>query len=314
MSDNSFIIALAVASLAVIMAIAGIVLPESAPFPETFPYGNLTDVPSTFPYGNLTGYSNTLPYANLTGYPNSFPYANLTDVPQTFPYGNLTGYSNSLPYGNLTGVPNIDLMHGLCLWLPFDSVGLDKSGYRLDGSVVGATYQTGVFSKALNFSGLTDGVDITASSLLDYQGLPFSISFWLNWTGASSRRYIWDNRGTGSIFIIIVDPTNILKMIAVDNNNDEIAAFYTINTNTFYHAVCVFDSSANYLRLYLNGSLVHSVTWTDKVGGSSSGTKVVGNAVGRLSGYNFCGILDEFRVYNRVLKSSEILALYNLPI
>lgn len=55
MTDSKDVLfALAIGAVAVILAIAGLVLPESS-CSSTFPYGNLTDVPSTFPYGNLTG-------------------------------------------------------------------------------------------------------------------------------------------------------------------------------------------------------------------------------------------------------------------
>jgi hypothetical protein len=53
-SNKSFSVLLLVSFLAFIIALAGLILPESS-FPSTYPYGNLTDIPQTYPYANLTG-------------------------------------------------------------------------------------------------------------------------------------------------------------------------------------------------------------------------------------------------------------------
>lgn len=143
MSNNDNWLALGCAILAIILALVGILLPESSSFPS------------------------------------NYPYANLTGIPQIFPYSNLTGVPSSFPYGNLTGVPNVDLMHGLVLWLPFDGVALDKCGYDNDAMVYGASWVGGKYGKALSFDGNNDYAEVPYNESL-WGFTSFTVTLWMN--------------------------------------------------------------------------------------------------------------------------------------
>jgi len=285
MSDNSFLIALAVAALAVIMAIAGIVLPESSSFPETYPYGNLTDIPQTFPYGNLTGY------------PNTFPYGNLTEVPQTFPYANLTG----VPDLNMSSY----LLNSLVLWLPFDGGIADSycaqygSSYVSNGKFNSALYFNG--SAVANFTGLDSFTQLSS----------FSVSAWVkvNATGTTrsiiARNIIGDSAivnfrliGSGVADFYLYDGSHLPRIIGTVNVSD----------NDWHMITGVRNCTSGYLYLYVDGVGDGSVVDT-VVGYSNNALLEIG--VRKVNESFMIGCIDDVRIYNRVLSVSEILALYN---
>ena len=63
------------------------------------------------------------------------------------------------------------------------------------------------------------------------------------------------------------------------------------------------------MKLYVNGSLDSTTTDAGGLGSPAS----YPNAIGRLGSgaYPFSGIIDDARIYNRVLSPAEIAALYN---
>lgn len=217
----------------------------------------------------------------------------------------------TFPYDNLTGVPNIDLIHGLNLWLPFDSVVLDKSGYRNDGVVYGTSYVTGRFSSALNFNGVSDYVVVPHSGSVDVYSGGFSFSFWVNFTDLVSGVVICKPAYSGTFEVSYRVDLQAFWFCGVDTGGYKQfqSNVFVFTTGMWYHVVCVYDNSFG--CFFINNVL--SGNTTISIGNRMQNTDFVYIGMRGDSSVFFNGLIDELRIYNRVLNQAEISALYNLP-
>lgn len=91
--------------------------------------------------------------------------------------------------------------------------------------------------------------------------------------------------------------------ITVDKNDgDKIGEAFIFDVNTWYHIIYTCDTEANELKLYINGEFVDE--------GASGGTPQ--NMDERRIGSEFdgrwlTGMVDEVRIYDRILSEDEIL-------
>ncbi|MBU1988535.1 MAG: hypothetical protein KKD94_03585, partial [Nanoarchaeota archaeon] len=200
-------------------------------------------------------------------------------------------------------------------WKMNDSSGnvLDYSGNGYDGSVTGASYGVnGKFGNAMSFDGSGDYIifgNINSFERTD----EFSYSFWINTDSTTSYITIMSKTPYGSwqgMELFIVNSKLKLYLIGAAEQI-EVSSTATVNTGTWRHVVIVCDgsSSASGVDIYVDGV----------EGSSGSGTlssSIVNSnnfqISGRAGNYNcFDGLIDEFLVFNRVLTSDEILALYD---
>lgn len=79
-----------------------------------------------------------------------------------------------------------------------------------------------------------------------------------------------------------------------------------VTTGTWYHVVGTYDFTN--LRIYESGSLVNTVPFTTTIGSSSESLKIGANVINSelLNGYAY-----DIRIYNTVLNTGQVLALYN---
>ena len=87
-----------------------------------------------------------------------------------------------------------------------------------------------------------------------------------------------------------------------------------LSTNTWYMISVTHDQATNTWKIFVNGSLVDSVTKTNGIGLGAQ-TRACPYAIGDRPygdyGYPFSGEIDELGFWNRVLSDSEITQLYN---
>lgn len=82
------------------------------------------------------------------------------------------------------------------------------------------------------------------------------------------------------------------------------------STSTWYHVAAVFDADAQALKLYLNGNLdADKAVSYNTVFQSTAPFMLGANLSDGAAAQTFDGLLDEWRVYNRVLSQSEIQTL-----
>ena len=79
----------------------------------------------------------------------------------------------------------------------------------------------------------------------------------------------------------------------------------TYGTGTWHHVAGTYDG-AN-VKIYIDGVLNNSTTTSDNFPNTSYAIEIVR----RPNGYYFAGVIDEVRIYNRSLSSSEIQQMYS---
>jgi hypothetical protein len=194
----------------------------------------------------------------------------------------------------------------------------DRSTSGNNGTITGATPTDGKVGQALTFDGTGDYVYVTdpGSSDFDFSnGDPITLSAWLK----PGQIRISDG-------LLFKDGTWGMQMY-VDTYNGPIFTFYSsswvsymatlvydkFSIGQWYHVVFTYTFGAgSSAKFYINGQQVNG-QWS---GGTGSEAVTPGDdsfKIGRAgAGEDFKGIIDEARVYNRVLSAEEIKRLYNL--
>ncbi|MCG8586696.1 MAG: LamG domain-containing protein [Pirellulales bacterium] len=93
-------------------------------------------------------------------------------------------------------------------------------------------------------------------------------------------------------------------------NNEEIASAAGVLPTGSYHTAVVYDSSANQLRLYINGNPVASVAVTISLSSVSNDLAYLGRAL-YVNDPTLQGSIDEFRIYDMALNDTQVLASFN---
>jgi len=168
---------------------------------------------------------------------------------------------------------------------------------------------------AIDFDGSSDYLEAGATLLNNMS--QFSISFWLN-----PDTFDFTNNN----FISLVGQDNAYELM-LDNTDgaDKVAfRFYSstagtlrydvtdiLNTNTWTHMALTGDSQAGNIKLYVNGNLAETITFTDKTtfGNSDENTSVGGRVQDHTDPDFFDGKMDEISIWNTVKTADEISTL-----
>lgn len=196
----------------------------------------------------------------------------------------------------------------------------DSSGFTNAGTLTnGPTWQSASNCKAggcLSFDGVDDAVSISGSSAslqdLTDDGNSFSFAGWFKPSGLPQ------NTNDGYLFFRVgfhegpfyLKTTGELRAVIwySDNTNTVISTGSILQTGTWYHVAMTVNESTNEFKLYLDGAQIGSTATITKA------LREYGTAVYRIGGnttYSSYGLVDDVRVYNRVLTATEILNLYN---
>ena len=199
------------------------------------------------------------------------------------------------------------------LFLPFtdlDSI-LDYSGAGLKAEKQGVVWtDNGRFGGAFVFDGDADRIRALNNdkSVLNFSiGTDFTISIWVNYTGAgdATQRVIQKDQD----WMIRISGTDDL---AFNVWNETASAWQTTTLSNvipggiWQHIVMTYDGSASILNTYLDGELQTSAVKTREPD-SAFGSWTVGYTPGQ----DFNGTMDDIRAYSRLLSSAEIAALYS---
>ncbi|MBI3991358.1 MAG: hypothetical protein HY350_04325 [Candidatus Omnitrophica bacterium] len=199
----------------------------------------------------------------------------------------------------------------------FNNTVNDFSGNGNNGTVTGTTtYVTGKVGKAFDFNGNTSINCGNNSSLSISDNI--SIEFWIypkvwptaysiqpvsKWTTTSNANYVMYFYGSAS--------GGMYKYIGFYANAGgtwkNVSPLYLIpNLNTWYHVVWTYNSGTGG-QLYINGTAAGSLTGS---GVLTTNNKNVLLGRSGTSGESLNGTLDEVKIYNRVLSSTEVQQMY----
>ncbi len=191
------------------------------------------------------------------------------------------------------------------------------SDAELQNDAVGAGWTTGKISGAFEFDGVDDFFRTPTNSTELQLTDMYSISVWIfpdsiqnDWAGICSKA---TPSGDDNHWTLQFDNSSVLsKRITIYHPNGyNWRSTYTLNDcrNAWHHIVVTYRLTPARIQLYVDG-VFHSE--------STSLTQGPGNGNGKLHigaeriEIPFKGKIDDLRIYNRVLDSGEIQALYNL--
>jgi hypothetical protein len=241
-------------------------------------------------------------------------------------------YNRVLSAAEVTALYNYrpaGLDDGLVLYLPFDSDGgptaPDESGLGNHARISGAVFSPdGRAGGAYYFDGVNDIMKIEKNPSLNVPD-HFTLSVFmkpysyanqrpiLSWFSTNQAKagvhmwthvygYQWQGRGTGA---------HLCGTDGVENNLNRVISVSDPTLNTWHHLVITYDRGTGTGQLYLDGSLLQTKSMGSYTPMMTNDVYVGGTVDG--SGWpilSFHGLLDEVRVYGRVLSAADINALY----
>jgi chitodextrinase len=230
------------------------------------------------------------------------------------PAGNQTTSSSvSFTVNNSGNNPN----QGLVAAYSFEegsstSLAIDRSNTGNTGLIAGPSSVPGKFGKALSFDGYTDSVNIADSASLHLTS-GMTLEAWVNPNvalGSTWRTVIFKEQPKATSYSLYAGNGNGRPTgQAYTTGEYNAAGASSLPLNTWSHLAVTYDGTT--LRLYVNGTLVTST--------AVSGNITTTNGLLRLGGNSiwsewFSGVMDEVRIYNRALSSTEIQTDMNTPI
>lgn len=189
----------------------------------------------------------------------------------------------------------------------------DASGHGLNGVVQGATWVlAGHFGGALSFDGVNDYVDLGNPTLLRLTG-DMTLSAWVKAAGTpvnDGQIISKSDDVAGWQLKTSPDVGNQNFSVALSGQSGAYTGRYSVterSLGTWYHVAGVFRGATHTLQLYVNGNLDNGtlIGAIPAVQVDSGQPAFIGQ---RVNGYNFNGLIDEVRVYDRALTEAEIEA------
>ena len=205
---------------------------------------------------------------------------------------------------------------------PFSSNADDKSGFGNHGTVSGAVLTSDRFgnpNNAYKFDGVNDYID----SDFNFSGAQtsFSVSYWFkldpsyNYTKAKIFHF-QESLTTYEVTndFLTSKKLNFFISGSVNNPNGINFSNDTIAKDKWYHVITTFDFNSKVKQIYINGVLDTSAVSINiinrlPISKLRMGARIMNGPGGTLE--YFKGIIDDFRIYKRVLKPNEVLNLYN---
>ncbi len=210
--------------------------------------------------------------------------------------------------------PQLTLDPNLVAWWKLDETS-GSTAYDTTGNNHGTLYgnpvwTTGQIAGALDFGG-DDGVYLNTSagtgSPLNIYNTDLTISAWVK------------VRGTGGTIIARAKPLAIAYRINVDtkvyiNTYLQGPGHWVLGTNdiiapdTWYHVAGVFNRTSHIGQVYVNGIKQAEGAMTTDPLSNDAPTKI--GCRNDTGDFAFNGVIDDVRIYNKVLSAEEIQALY----
>jgi hypothetical protein len=204
---------------------------------------------------------------------------------------------------------------GLLAYYPFNGNANDESENGHNGTLNGPTLITDRFdypNKAYEFAG-NDENNITISPFIPPAILSLSIWFNPNTTGPGGnlRSVLFSNQQISvnhdAINVIMEDGKIHFALLNSSGGEFGILSNSAINLNQWHHVVCIIGSDNN-MKMFLDNTVQNqTIMWSG--GYNCLNVTIIGNVY--QDNDNFDGVLDDIRIYNRALSTTEVQSLYN---
>ena len=186
------------------------------------------------------------------------------------------------------------------------NIAYDSSGNGNHGTIYGATWTDGG-NPALSFDGVNDYVEILDNDSLDLT-TEFSWSLWVKRNSFGTIQDLLSKNGpqTTGAPTLYFDTNN--KVSFVIQNIVVVGSSATAITDTNWHHIVLTKDGTTY-KFYIDGTLDNTVTNSNSPIANDRNLGIGAEPPGTTWPFN--GIIDEVRVYPRVLNASEISERYN---
>ena len=227
-------------------------------------------------------------------------------------------------------IPSYVPTDGLVGYWPFNGNANDESGNNLNGTVNGANLTTDRFNTQNEAYSFAQNQEIYIPNTENLNTYPLTISLWYNASSledgiASNIFSKYVAAAWNGFQIVLSDCRNVSNNGTTVNNgygvnswylrdyNNRVIGYYgedpflqqNISSNVWYHYVFTLDSTGG--KIYLNGQLIDSHSWTGNSGASNN------QFLWKIGGfYNswYNGKIDDIGIWNRALTQDEITNLY----
>ena len=195
----------------------------------------------------------------------------------------------------------------------YDAVGNNN------GTISGAIWTTGVSGSALMFDNVGDSLTVDSSSSLQITG-NLSVSTWVYFnslpSGSDDSIFTYTTSGESeshnTLYELFIDSNgDLIYKHEYSNGNDQEYTFTNadIAVGKWYHIVVTRNTTSKDVHVYINSSSISTYSYSANPTGGSSSTLYLGSDKPSKK-RAIDGILDEVRVYNRLLSNTEIKTLY----
>ncbi|PHI20367.1 hypothetical protein CEQ90_07865 [Lewinellaceae bacterium SD302] len=212
---------------------------------------------------------------------------------------------------------------GLVAHYNFDGNFSDLTGNSANGGIPSGVpeFACGVSGQAMQLFGGNDFIRIpggTSNNInREFDTEDFTLSFYFKPVGVNGTQYLISKRDTAcdfeQLFYIRYAPTTRTLSAYLRQGNQEVRVDYRIvNGSCWQHIVLERDNRR--VRLYVNNEFAGEQGSTSRIDIFNSGELTFGSA--NCLGANetaFTGLMDEIRIYNRVLTDTERNELYLSP-
>ncbi|MDZ4227745.1 MAG: LamG domain-containing protein [Candidatus Levybacteria bacterium] len=208
-----------------------------------------------------------------------------------------------------------NLQKGLVGYWALDGDAKDRTPYGNNGTLRGdaavtANDRKGQINKALNLDGTGDSVLMSYNTAYNAP-TNLSVSAWIRQNSTSGRQIvasIWRfTAGCGNKAWTFYNDGGTVKVQVCPVDTVVTLNGPTVSSETWTHVVFTYDGSN--VRFYKDGSLTHTRPQTGNLATDPESNLRFG-AEDTDSGNNLNGLMDDVRIYNRALSSTEVTALY----
>jgi PKD repeat protein len=182
----------------------------------------------------------------------------------------------------------------------------DTSGNGNNGTVNGASWANGKYGGALSFNGSSMVTVGDAASLDLSSGMTLEA-----WVYPTSLSTTWSDiiyKATDTYFLMGSTPQGQAPDLGGTFAGTNVYG-NPLPLNTWSHIAGTYDGTT--MRFYVNGVLVSSQPQSGSIPASTGPLSIGGDSI---SGQYWTGLIDEVRVYNRALSSSEVITDMTTPV
>jgi len=207
---------------------------------------------------------------------------------------------------------------GLMGWWRFEGNGLDGSGKGNHGTGYGgvavgeAADRFGLSNRATTFDGVDDYVGIGNLGTLYSQG---TIVFWMYPTAVQNYRNPFTTKYMGgNAAIRFEEALNGSFAVVIGNDAGSYNGHQYLSSgllpDTWYHVVLTWDTVSSKAIGYLNGVEKFNANHDPARWPTVMPNVIIGYGFNNLDRY-WKGLVDEVRIFNRILSGTEVLAMYD---